>query len=96
MEQMKKTFRDLSVDEREEIFVDIAQVLEGTAQEAFVEGNRDFAALSSNMAEAIRINANELAREDLDMAEQMLQQASAMISQFNAAHPYRMVSRAIH
>ncbi len=96
MEQIQRTFRDLSVDEREEIFVDIAQALEGTAQEAFVEGNRQFAALSSSMAEAIRINADELARDDLDAAERMLQQAAAMISHFNAAHPYRMVSTAIH
>ncbi|WP_404947035.1 hypothetical protein [Rhizobium terrae] len=90
------TIRDLSVDEREEIFVNLAEELEGTAREALAEGNQHFAALSSNMAEAIRINAGVLVHEDLDAAEQVLQQANAMISQFNAAHPYRMISTAIH
>jgi hypothetical protein len=96
MEHVQRNIRDLSVDEREEIFVTIAQVLEGTAREAFAEGNRQFAAISSNMAEAIRINADELARDNLDAAEHVLQQAAAVISQFKAAHPYRMISTAVH
>lgn len=90
------TIRDLSVDEREEVFANIAEVLEDTAREALAEGNQQFATLSSNMAEAIRINADELARENLDAAEHVLQQANQMISHFNAAHPYRMISTAIH
>ncbi|MCK8778812.1 hypothetical protein M0654_02340 [Rhizobium sp. NTR19] len=96
MEHVHKSIRDLSVDEREEIFVSIAQVLEGTAREAFAEGNRHFAAISSNMAEAIRVNADELARDNLDAAEQVLQQAAAVITQFKAAHPYPMISTAVH
>jgi urease accessory protein UreE len=96
MEEKIKLIKDLSIDEREEVFVDIARVLEGTAREAYVEGNRHFAALSANMAQAILVNADELARDDLQKAERVLQQATTMISQFNAAHPYRMVSRALH
>lgn len=96
MKEKINIINDLSIEEREQIFVDIARVLEGTAREAFVEGNRHFAALSSNMAEAIRINADELARDDPENAERVLQQATAMISQFKAMHPYRMVSSSIH
>ncbi len=96
MEEKIKIIKDLSIEEREEVFADIARVLEGTAREAFVEGNRHFAALSANMAEVIRINADELARDEMANAEQVLLQATTMISQFNAAHPYRMMSHAIH
>ncbi|MBB3593196.1 hypothetical protein FHX08_003599 [Rhizobium sp. BK529] len=96
MEEKIKIIKDLSIEEREEIFVDIARILEGTAREAFVEGDRRFAALSANMAEAIRINADELARDDVRNAERVLQQASTMISHFNAVHPYRMMSHALH
>ncbi len=96
MEEKIKIIKDLSIEEREEVFVDIARVLEGTSREAFVEGNRHFAALSANMAEAIRINADELARDDLQNAERVLLQASTMISQFNVLHPYRLVSHALH
>ncbi len=96
MEEKIKIIKDLSIEEREEVFADIARVLEGTAREAFVEGNRQFAALSANMAQAIRVNADELARDEIAKAEQVLLQATAMISQFNAAHPYRMMSHAIH
>ncbi|MDL2408140.1 hypothetical protein PY650_21310 [Rhizobium calliandrae] len=96
MEEKIKIIKDLSIEEREEVFADIARVLEGTAREAFVEGNRHFAALSANMAQAIRVNADELARDEMANAEQVLLQATAMISQFNAAHPYRMMSHAIH
>lgn len=96
MEEKMKTIKDLSIEEREEVFVDVARVLEGAAFEAYVEGNRHFAALSANMAQAIRVNADELARDDIQNAERVLLQATAMISQFNAVHPYRMVSKAVH
>ncbi len=96
MEEKIKIIKDLSIEEREEVIADIARVLEGTAQEAYVEGNRHFAALSANMAQAIRVNADELARDDVKNAERVLLQATAMISQFNAVHPYRMVSKAVH
>ncbi|ACS59254.1 MULTISPECIES: hypothetical protein [Rhizobium] len=96
MEEKTNIIKDLSIEEREEILVDIARTLEDTAREAFVEGNTHFAALSNNMAEAIRVNADELARDDPENAELVLQQAAAMISQFEAVHPYRMVSMAVH
>lgn len=96
MEEKIQMMKDLSIEEREEVFADIARVLEGTAHEAYVEGNRHFAALSANMAQAIRVNADELARDDVQNAERVLLQASTMISQFNAVHPYRIVSKAVH
>ncbi|KAA1180233.1 hypothetical protein FP026_15440 [Rhizobium tropici] len=96
MEDKAKTIEDLSIEEREEILIDVARTLEGTALEALVEGNKQFAALSTNMAEAIRVNADELARDDPEQAEELLQQAVAMISQFNATHPYRLISTAVH
>ena len=91
-----KSIEELSVEEREEILIDVAKTLEGNAREALVEGNKQFAILSTNMAEAIRVNADELARDDPENAERLLQQAVAMISQFNATHPYRLVSTAVH
>ncbi|WP_027686576.1 hypothetical protein [Rhizobium leguminosarum] len=96
MEEKTNIIKDLSIEEREEILVDIARTLEDTAREAYVEGNTHFAALSNNMAEAIRVNADELARDDPENAELVFQQATAMISQFEAGHPYRMVSMAVH
>ncbi|PDT13933.1 hypothetical protein CO670_25780 [Rhizobium sp. J15] len=96
MEEKTNTIKDLSIEEREEVFVDIARTLEDTAREALVEGNSHFAAVSTNMAEAIRINADELARYDPENAELVLQQATEMILQFEAVHPYRMVSMAVH
>ncbi|MBB4310214.1 MULTISPECIES: hypothetical protein [Rhizobium] len=96
MEEITNLIRNLSVEEREEIFIDIARMLEGTARESLVEGNTHFAAISNDMAEAIRINADELARDDPENAELVLQQATAIISQFEAVHPFRMVSMAVH
>ncbi|EJC72484.1 hypothetical protein Rleg10DRAFT_0900 [Rhizobium leguminosarum bv. trifolii WSM2012] len=96
MEEMTHMIKDLSIEEREEIFADIARTLEDTAREPLVEGNMQFAEISNNMAEAIRVNADELARDDPENAERVLLQATAMISQFEAVHPYRMVSMAVH
>jgi hypothetical protein len=96
MEEKTNIIKDLTIEEREEIFVDIARTLEDTAREALVEGDAQFAELSINMAEAIRVNADELARDDPENAERVLLQATAMISQFEAVHPYRMVSMAVH
>ncbi|ANM14778.1 hypothetical protein B5K08_28950 [Rhizobium leguminosarum bv. trifolii] len=96
MEEKTNIIKDLSVEEREEIFVDIARTLEDTAREALVEGDAQFAELSINMAEAIRVSADELARDDPENAERVLLRATAMISQFEAVHPYRMVSMAVH
>lgn len=96
MEEKITIIKDLSIEEREEAFVDIARILEDAAREAFVEGNRSFAAISTNMAEAIRVNADELARDNPQNTERVLHQAVAMIAQFKAMHPYPMVSCSIH
>ncbi|MGK9051467.1 hypothetical protein [Xaviernesmea oryzae] len=96
MEEKIKFIKDLDIEEREEVLSDIARALENTAREAFIEGDRHFAALSSNMAQVIRVNADELARDNPQNAERVLQQATAMISQFNAVHPYRMMSYSLH
>jgi hypothetical protein len=79
MEEQIRNIGDLSIEEREEVFVDVATALKGAAREAFVEGNSHFAALSANMAQAIHVNADELARDDVRNAERVLQQAAAII-----------------
>ena len=56
MEKNAKNIESLSVEEREEILVDIAQILENTARDAMFVGNQNFALMSTNMAEAIRIH----------------------------------------
>lgn len=96
MEEKMNTIKDLDVEEREEIIVDMARALESAARDAFAEGHRHFAIVSTNMAEAIRINANELARDDPRNAERVLEQAAAMIAQFKAVNPYPLVSMALH
>lgn len=96
MEDKTKIIEDLSVEEREEILIDAARTLEGTAREALVEGDKQFAAFSNNMAEAIRISADELARDDPENADKVLQQAVEIISQFKATHPHRLISMAVH
>jgi len=96
MEENINIIRNASVSEREEIIIDFARWLETASQEALVYGEGRFAALSANMAEAIRVNADELAREKPETAERILQQACAMISQFKAAYPHRMLSRSVH
>jgi hypothetical protein len=89
MEETIKGLDDLSVEELEEIFFDVTRNLEGAAYEAYVEGNRHFAMISKNMSEAIRLNADELARDDTGNARRVLHQATAVIARFTAAHPIR-------
>jgi hypothetical protein len=48
------------------------------------------------MAQAIRTNSDELARDNPETTERVLQQACAMISQFKAAYPHRVLSRSVH
>lgn len=86
----------LSIQQREEVFVETARALEDNARVALVEGDKQFAQMSTNMAEAIRINADELAREDIGTAKRVLLEANAIIERFNSVHPYRMPSAAIH
>lgn len=95
MEENINFIRNASISEREEIIVDFARWLETASQEALVYGEGRFAVLSANMAEAIRVNADELAREKPETTERVLQQACAMISQFKAAYPHRMLSRSV-
>ena len=61
-----------------------------------VYGEGRFALMSANMAEAIRVNADELARDTPETAERVLQKACEMISQFKAAYPHRVLSRSVH
>jgi hypothetical protein len=96
MEESINIIRNASISEREEIIVDFARWLETTSQEALAYGEGRFAMLSANMAEAIRVNADELARENPETAERVLQQACAMISQFKTAYPHPLLSRSVH
>ncbi len=96
MEDKIENIETLTIEEREEILVDVAAILERTAREALFEGQRNFAAVTTNMAEAIRVHADELARDDVAQAARVMRQATAMVSQFKAAHPHRIVSHAVH
>lgn len=96
MEENIKILRDASIAEREEIIVDFARWLDTASQDALVYGEGRFAVISANMAEAIRVNTDELARDAPETTERVLQQASAMISQFKAAYPHRVLSRSVH
>lgn len=75
MEEKNRLIKDLSIQEREDLFADIARVLEDTSHEAYVEGKRHLRCVFANMAQAIRINADELARDNGQDAERVLQQA---------------------
>ena len=58
---MNQTIHDiqtLTIEQREEALIDMARTLEQNAHLALVEGDKQFALMSSNMAEAIRINAD--------------------------------------
>ena len=96
MEENINIIKSVGIDEREEIIVDFARWLEKASQEALVHGERRFAMMSASMAEAMRLNADELARDDPQKAERVLQQASAMMAQFKAAYPHRVISRSVH
>ncbi|MGR9059433.1 hypothetical protein ACU8NH_26580 (plasmid) [Rhizobium leguminosarum] len=96
MEESINIIRSASIPEREEIITDFARWLETASQEALVYGEGRFAVMSANMAQAIRVNAEELARDNPEAAEQVLQRACAMISQFKAAYPHRVISRSVH
>jgi hypothetical protein len=96
MEENIKVIKVASIPEREEIIVDFARWLETASQDALVYGEGRFAVMSANMAQAIRINADELARDNPEATERVLQQACAMISKFKAAYPHRVLSRSVH
>jgi hypothetical protein len=96
MEENIKVIKGASIPEREEILVDFARWLETASQDALVYGEGRFAVMSANMAQAIRINADELARDNPEATERVLQQACAMISKFKAAYPHRVLSRSVH
>ncbi|WFS01560.1 hypothetical protein [Rhizobium tumorigenes] len=86
----------LSVHEREDLLVGLAIALEGVAKEALVEGNNHFAAVSQGMADAIRVNADDWAREDVENAGFAAQQASEMLSRFRVEHPHRVLTYALN
>ena len=96
MEENIRIIKSASIPEREEIITDFARRLETASQDALRYGEGRFASMSANMAEAIRTNADELARDDPETTARVLQQARAMISHFKAAYPHRAFSRSVH
>jgi hypothetical protein len=91
-----KTIHEMTVGEREEILIAVADTLEMSAREANLEGQRSFAETSQNMALAIRGSTEELATEELEAASAVLEQAMGMISVFRKDHPYPLQSFSIH
>ncbi len=96
MEENINSIRSASIPEREEIIVNFARWLETASQDALVYGEGRFAVMSANVAQAIRLNADELARDNPETTERVLQQACAMLAQFKAAYPHRVISRSVH
>ncbi|MBW6425226.1 hypothetical protein KX729_27720 [Rhizobium sp. XQZ8] len=96
MEENISIIKSVGIDEREEIIVDFARWLETASKEALVYGEGKFAILSASMAEAMRVNADEIARDKPEAAERVLQQAYTMMAQFKAAYPHRVISRSVH
>jgi hypothetical protein len=96
MEENINIIKSVGIDEREEIIVDFARWLETASKEALVYGEGKFAMASASMAGAMRVNADELARDNPEKTERVLQQASAMMAQFKAAYPNRVISRSLH
>lgn len=96
MEENINIIKSVGIAEREEIIIDFAAWLETASQEALVFGEGRFAMMSAGMAEAMRVNADELARDKPEAAERVLQQVYAMMAQFKAAYPQRVISRSIH
>jgi len=94
--QSSSNLSEMSVEEREQLFVSVGRLLNAAARESMVEGNRKFGIFSKNMAEAVLLNADELARDDVRHAENVLDQANELIRQFGANHPYRMQSCSVH
>ncbi|TWF43312.1 hypothetical protein [Neorhizobium alkalisoli] len=96
MEENINIIKSAGIDEREEIIVDFARWLEAASQDALVYGEGRFAMMSASMAEAMRVDADEPARDNPENTERVLQQASAMMAQFKAAYPHRVISRSVH
>ena len=96
MEENINSIRSASIPEREEIIVNFARWLETASQDALVYGEGRFAVMSANVAQAIRLNADELARDNPETTERVLHQACAMLAQFKTAYPHRVVSRSVH
>ncbi len=96
MEENINIIKNVCTAEREEIIIDFARWLEAASQEALVFGEGRFATMSASMAEAMRINADELARDKPEAVERVLQQAYTMMAQFKAAYPHRVISRSVH
>ncbi len=86
----------LSVEEREDLLIGLAVALEGVAGEASVEGNKHLAAVSQGIADAIRVNADDWARDDLANAGFAVVQASEMLSRFRVDHPHQIVTYALN
>ena len=91
-----KTIQEMTVSEREEILIAVADTLEVSAREASLEGSQSFAQSSQNMASAIRGSTEELSTNELEAASAVLEQAMGMISTFRESHPYPILSFSIH
>ncbi|MDE1996082.1 MAG: hypothetical protein KGI75_26525 [Rhizobiaceae bacterium] len=91
-----KTIDEMTYGEREEILFAVADTLEVSAREALLEGEKAFALNSQTMAATIRVNADELAGENVDAASSVLEQAMNMIVEFRKERPYPAQSFLIH
>ncbi|AYG62656.1 hypothetical protein QD460_20295 [Rhizobium jaguaris] len=91
-----KSINEMTIEERQEILSAVVDTLEETSKEASLEGQGTYAENSRNLALAISGSADDLATDELDAANILLQQAMTMISQFRLRHPYPAASLSIH
>jgi hypothetical protein len=91
-----KSIDEMTIDERQEILSAVVDTLEESSKEASLEGQGIYAENSRNLALTIKGSADELATDEIEAANVLLQQAMTLISQFRLRHPYPAQSLSIH
>ncbi|MDL2409123.1 hypothetical protein PY650_26500 [Rhizobium calliandrae] len=91
-----KSIDEMTIEERQEILSAVVDTLEETSKEASLEGQGTYAENSRNLALAISGSVDDLATDEIEAANILLQQAMTLISQFRLRHPYPATSLAIH
>ncbi|MBB3457221.1 hypothetical protein FHT86_005539 [Rhizobium sp. BK313] len=91
-----KSINEMTIDERQEILSAVVNTLEESSTEASLEGEATYAENSRHLALTIRGSSDELATDEIEAANVLLQQAMTLISQFRLRHPYPAQSLSIH
>jgi len=96
LEMVFQNFEELAIPERQAMLERLAVTLERNARWAADKGDDALEMVMASVGKALLVVANDLAANDIRLAQDVVLRATSLIATFHSVHPEYPVGPALH